>query len=135
MQARKNRDLEGSFAIHELGSGHWHLASGDRAGPEIYLIGADSGAIPVVRDTNISAVALEWRDRGVLVTLSSIDGPTLLRARVALIHEPFAQLYQSLPLAHFDTTARRFWRRIFRLVRIPGGRHLLRFLARRRRDS
>src|ERR1700690_1365992 len=126
MQARKSRTLLGSFAIHELGSGHWHLASSDCAGPEIYLIGTDSGAIPVVRDTNIRAVALEWRDRGVLVTLSSIDGPTLLRARVALIHEPFAQLYQSLPLAHFDTTARRFWRRIFRLVRIPGGRHLLR---------
>ena len=130
MNASRSRNLAGSFAIHELGSDHWHLASAECTGPEIYLIGADSGAAPIVGDANISAVALEWRDHGVLVTLSSTDGPRLLQARAALIHEPFAQLYRSLPLAHFDTTARLFWRRIFRLVRIPGGRHLLRLLAR-----
>jgi hypothetical protein len=121
--------------MHELGSGVWQLAAGDCAGPQIYLIGADSGAARMVCDTYISAVALEWRDHGVLVTLTSCDGPKPLHARAALIHEPFGQLYQSLPLAHFDSSARRFWRRVFRLVRIPGGRHLLRFMARRRRES
>jgi hypothetical protein len=39
-----------------------------------------------------------------------------------------------LPLVSFDDKARRFWRRVFRLVRIPGGRHLLGVLARRNRD-
>jgi len=133
MRASRSRTLAGSFAIHELGSNHWHLATG--AGPEIYLIGADSDAARIARGTAIGSVALEWRDRGVLVTLTTIDGPKVLHARAALIHEPFGGLYHSLPLAQFDSAARRFWRRVFRLVLIPGGPHLLRFMARRRRKS
>jgi len=135
MTAATRRELPGPFAAHELGSGLWHLASGDRAGAEIYLIGADPGAARIMRDANLAVVALEWRDPGVLVTLNSSGGPALLHARAALVHEPLGQLYQSLPLARLDSSARRFWRRVFWLVRIPGGRHLLRFLARRRRES
>jgi hypothetical protein len=37
-------------------------------------------------------------------------------------------LYESLPLVSIDADARRFWRRVFRLVRIPGGRFLLKIL-------
>jgi len=59
----------------------------------------------------------------------------VLKTRNAIIHEPLTRLYEGLPLASFDPAARRFWRRVFRLVRIPGGRHLLRFIARRSRDS
>jgi hypothetical protein len=39
-------------------------------------------------------------------------------------------LYDSLPLADFDRSAQRFWNRVFRVMRLPGGRFLLRFLAR-----
>jgi hypothetical protein len=39
-------------------------------------------------------------------------------------------LYESLPLVSIDANARRFWRRVFRLVRIPGGRFLLKLLTR-----
>ncbi|MGO9039237.1 MAG: hypothetical protein ACLPX1_18065 [Steroidobacteraceae bacterium] len=135
MQASRSRTLAGRFAIHELGSGVWHMTSAASDGPDIYLVGADNEAARMAGDTNVSAVALEWRERDVLVTLTSIDGPKLLRARAALIHEPLGRLYQSLPLAQFDGAARRFWRRVFALVRIPGGRHLLKIMARRRRDS
>jgi hypothetical protein len=38
-------------------------------------------------------------------------------------------------LADFDARARRFWRRVFVLVRIPGGRRLLGMLARASRNS
>jgi len=34
------------------------------------------------------------------------------------------------PLASIDADARRFWHRVFRLVRIPGGRYLLKLLTR-----
>jgi hypothetical protein len=50
----------------------------------------------------------------------------------AIVHEPLGNLYESLPLASIDANARRFWRRVFRLVRIPGGRYLLRLLTRSR---
>jgi len=39
------------------------------------------------------------------------------------------ELYAALPLAQFDRRARRFWRRVFLLVRIPGGRSLLGMLT------
>jgi hypothetical protein len=134
MTAATRREFPGRFATHELGSGLWHLTSGDRVGAEIYLVGADPGAARILRGTNLVVAALEWRDQGVLLTLNSSDGTTLLHARAALVHEPLGQLYRSLPLARLDSSARRFWRRVFWLVRIPGGRHLLRFLARRRRE-
>src|SRR5208283_3055484 len=102
MQASRSRILAGRFAIHELGSGVWHMATGAGDGPDIYLVGADNEAARTAGDTNISVVALEWRERDVLVTLTSADGPKLLRVRAALIHEPFARLYQSLPLGQFD---------------------------------
>ncbi len=41
----------------------------------------------------------------------------------------WGHLYDSLPLVKFDADARRFWRRVFGLVRIPGGRYLLKFLS------
>ena len=66
-----------------------------------------------------------------LVTLITDAGPHLLRARVAVAHEPLARLYDTLPLMSFDSQARRFWRRVFFLVRIPGGRRLLGLVARR----
>jgi hypothetical protein len=54
-------------------------------------------------------------------------------AASAIVHEPLERLYESLPLASIDADARRFWRRVFRLVRIPGGRYLLKVLTRARR--
>jgi hypothetical protein len=45
------------------------------------------------------------------------------------VHEPLQDLYEGLPLASIDADARRFWRRVFRLVRLPGGRYLLRLLT------
>jgi hypothetical protein len=39
------------------------------------------------------------------------------------------KLYEALPLARFDAKARRFWGRVFWLVRMPGGRSLLKYFA------
>lgn len=135
LTSKTRRNLEGSFALRALAPGLWHLPNGDCAGAEIYLIGVEPDAGCTMRDTQAAGVALEWRAHGVLATMNSSGGQKSLNARAALVHEPLPQLYQSLPLAHFDTSARRFWRRVFWLVRIPGGRHLLRFMARSRRES
>jgi hypothetical protein len=50
-----------------------------------------------------------------------------------IVHEPLGRMYESLPLAGIDANARRFWRRVFWLVRLPGGRYLLKLLTRGRR--
>jgi len=69
-----------------------------------------------------------------LLTFMSEDKVASVEAANAIVHEPLDQLYERLPLISIDANARRFWRRVFRLVRIPGGRYLLKLLARSRRQ-
>jgi len=134
MKTQLRRSVRGSFQARELGAGSWQLSNGLPAGADgravIYLVGAEPGAAPTLLDTIFTAVAFEWVDGGVLVTLTSAGGVKVLKTRTAVIHEPLRQLYDGLPLASFDDSARRFWRRVFRVVRIPGGRYLLRLIAR-----
>jgi hypothetical protein len=70
----------------------------------------------------------------VLLTMTSAEQQRTVKAQSVIVHEPLARLYEALPLATLDANARRFWRRVFRLVRIPGGRYLLGALVRRRQD-
>jgi hypothetical protein len=133
MKSNTRRTVCGRFRTRELGSGAWQLTTGAAAGPEIYLTGTEPKASASLRGADASAVAFEWRDAGVLVTLTTARGAAALQARNAIIHEPLTNLYAGLPLASLDEAARRFWRRVFRLVRIPGGRYLLGLIARRSR--
>jgi hypothetical protein len=133
MNGNTRRTVRGRFEVRDLGSGAWHLSTGTAAGPEIYLTGTEPPAAESLRGAVASAVAIDWCDDGVLVALTTAQGTAALQARNALIHEPLSKLYTGLPLASLDDAARRFWRRVFRLVRIPGGRHLLGFIARRSR--
>jgi len=133
MTSNTRRTVCGRFRTRDLGSGAWHLSTGAAAGPEIYLTGAEPMAAEKLRGADASAVAFDWRDDGVLVTLTTAEGSAALKVRNAIIHEPLTNLYAGLPLASFDDAARRFWRRVFRLVRIPGGRYLLGLIARRSR--
>jgi hypothetical protein len=92
----------------------------------------------------VSAITLEWHSGGVRLSAhappagtakagSFAVGPTVSNARQALVHKPVPALYESLPLERLDARARRFWARVFLLVRLPGGRALLNLWARRRR--
>jgi len=131
MKTQLRCSVRGSFEGRKLGAESWQLKSGQPAGAaEIYLFGAEQGAPRLLLDTIFTAVDFDWVDGGVLVTLTSAGGVRTLKTRTAVIHEPLSRLYDSLPLASFDDSARRFWRRIFRLVRVPGGRYLLRLVAR-----
>ena len=95
--------------------------------------GADADASDLLGPPRIAKIALEWRGDAVSVTVSGAQGTRLLSVSSAFIHEPQPGLYEKLPLAGFDAGARRFWRRIFRLMRIPGGRFLLGVVSRARR--
>jgi hypothetical protein len=78
-------------------------------------------------------IDIEWRGDEVVLTWA--DQHTLIRAQSVIVHEPLPDLYRDLPLAVLDENARRFWRRVFTLVRIPGGRYLLGAVARRSRAA
>ena len=133
MKPKMRCNLSGAFAARELDRGAWRLARGAPAPVEILLDGAQSSDAAVFQAPGLSDIELEWQDSTVLLTLTSAQRRICVKARSAIVHEPLQHLYDVLPLAEFDPEARRFWRWVFRLVRIPGGRYLLDVLARRTR--
>ncbi|HEY1315124.1 MAG TPA: hypothetical protein VGE92_14685 [Steroidobacteraceae bacterium] len=130
MGPKMRSDLPGTFVVLDQGRGAWRLKS-EAAQIEVIVRGAQapSAALPaIVRDLDI-----EWRRDDVLLGLTSGEQHRFIRAQTVIVHEPLANLYATLPLATLDANARRFWSRVFRLLRIPGGRHLLGLLAGRSR--
>jgi hypothetical protein len=133
------RNVSGPFTARSLGTGVWHLAedtpTGTPSGAEIYLQGAGPEASEVLQGASIAMLGVEWHPGGAKLALTVAGGVRYLTIGSAIIHEPKARLYEGLPLASFDTDAKRFWTRVFRLMRIPGGRFLLKFIARRNRGK
>ena len=122
------RVIRGPLERRELSPGSWQWSAA--AGAELLIRGTEPGADEVLRSAAPRAISVDWMKDGALVTLMTEAGPHLLRARVAVMHEPLARLYEALPLMRFEPRARRFWRRVFLLLRIPGGRRLLGLVAR-----
>jgi len=129
----RRRILPGTFLTHDRGSGAWRLSRGEPASVEIYIAGVDPSAAEVLATPGVGDVDIEWHSETVVLTMTLAERKRSIKARSALVHEPLAHLYDALPLAVLDAKGRRFWRRVFRLVRIPGGRYLLEVLARRAR--
>lgn len=135
MEPNMRRQLPGTFLTHPLGDGAWRLSGAGSLPVEIFVRGAGSQAAETLGVPNVRDIAIEWLAEGVLLTLSAAGQSNTLRAKSAIVHEPLPALYAGLPLASVDAKMRRFWRRIFRIVRIPGGRFLLGVLARRHGKS
>jgi hypothetical protein len=92
--------------------------------------GADLRAAAAAFGAPLNDLGIEWQTRRVvLLTMLSGGRVATVEASEVIVHEPVPKLYESLPLADFDARARRFWRRVFALVRIPGGRLLLGIVA------
>lgn len=132
MQAKMRRNLRGPFQAQDLHDGAWRLSRTDLK-LDVFLRGVDSRAGDTLRLCAISDIDIEWREAAVDLWLISASRRHSIQAQSAVVHEPLERLYDALPLAKFDAKAQHFWRRVFRLVRIPGGRFLLGVLARRSR--
>jgi uncharacterized protein Veg len=131
MSKNVERTITARLTARELTSGVWQLSSGEAGGLDIILRGVDPEARACLTDIRATKAVVAWQGGGALVTLTAAGGPRRIRARTVILHEPKALLYDGLPLVRFDDAARRFWRRVFWLVRIPGGRRLLGLVARR----
>jgi hypothetical protein len=127
------KTVSGPFTVRNLGAGSWQLRT--QTGIEVQLRGAGAAAPEILQEPGLDALVLEWSTNTVRVTSRGARGARRLASRSAWVHESLPRLYETLPLASFDAGAQRFWRRIFRLMRIPGGRYLLRFIARRGRSK
>ena len=135
MSTRIERTWTGAFRATHLGKDSWQLTMGVVGSPEIYLSGVDRNALAALDGATPSAVTVAWSDAGAIITLNSSGASTQFRSRTATVHEPRPQLYQGLPLVVLDAAARRFWRRVFLIARLPGGRRLLRWIAQRTRTG
>jgi hypothetical protein len=131
MNTNIERSFRGEFSARDLGSGAWLLSGAERGGTEIHLLGVEPESARLLERARATRVALRWEKGGVVATLVTAAGAGQLKPRAAAVHEPLPHLYESLPLERLDDRARRFWRRVFLLVRIPGGRRLLGLIARR----
>jgi hypothetical protein len=136
MKVRMRRNFSGTFGAQQLGANRWRLSQHGHGTLQLYLQGAESRAAVSLADPTLRDVGVEWRERSALLTFSTGRGGAerigSVEAQSVLVHEALPHLYEALPLAQFDARARKFWRRVFWLVRIPGGRRLLKVLARRR---
>ncbi len=133
MKTNMRSNLPGSFLARDLEDGAWRLSRCEPWPIEVFLRGAESAAAQALRSSQVRDIDIEWCAESVLLTVTSAEHRTSIHAQNAIVHEPLAHLYEALPLASLDDKAMRFWRRVFRLVRTPGGGYLLGVLARRSR--
>jgi hypothetical protein len=133
MDSKMRRNLAGRFLTRNLGVGAWQLSRTEPGSIDVFLRGTEPDAAEILSSPGIRDIDIEWQGPAVMVTMTSAERRRSIKAQSAIVHEPQTQLYEALPLVVLDDKARRFWRRVFRLVRIPGGRHLLGILARRTR--
>jgi hypothetical protein len=131
MKSMTRQTLSGPFLTQYLGNGVWSLARGVPVTAQVYLRIEGRGG-DALQKADISSLQLEWHARGVTVRIARHGAVGVVEAHTAIIHEARPRLYDVLPLPGFDSKAKRFWRRIFLLMRIPGGRHLLRLIVRAR---
>ncbi len=135
MKLNMRRNFSGPFVARDLDQGAWRLSRGEPGPVDILLKGVRIDAADAFRSAASSDIELEWRDGAVLMSLTSAQRRVSITMQSAIVHQPLGRLYDVLPLAQFDAKARRFWGRVFLLVRIPGGRYLLGELARRTRGG
>ena len=128
----RRRSVAGPIRAQDLGGGLWELTAAVPDAAQVYLKVAPGTDCAALQDRAIRHLDIEWHAAGVSVRVMGAAGGGVLEAGTAIIHEGRAHLYEALPLAGFDAKARQFWRRVFLLIRIPGGRYLLRLIARRR---
>jgi len=110
--------------------GGWCLQGAGVQATQVYLRGFEPPA--GLADSRV--VTVEWPPGGgALITCSGPAGSLAVPAASAFAHTACDGLYAALPLARFDARQQRFWRRVFLVVRLPGARRILRWVAERAR--
>src|SRR5471032_743921 len=130
MSPKMRRNFSGAFLPQDRGNGAWQLSRSAPHEAQVFVRDAETNAAKAFGTAPIVDLGIEWHAENALLTFMSGDRVATVQAAAAIVHEPLWHLYESLPLVSIDSDARRFWRRVFRLVRFPGGRYLLKLLTR-----
>lgn len=135
MNPKMRRNFSGEFSAQDLGRNVWRLTQTVPHRIDVIVQGARHGSAQPspARAFGTEAVVnlgIEWHSDMALLSFLSGERVETVEGANVIVHEPLRHLYDGLPLAEFDQKARTFWSRVFRVVRLPGGRYLLRFFAR-----
>jgi ABC-type Mn2+/Zn2+ transport system ATPase subunit len=131
MAPRMRRNLSGVFVAQDRGRGAWVLSRTAPHEAAVFLRDAEADAARAFGAAQqLIDLGIEWHAEKALLTFLSGGQVESVAAASAIVHEPLGELYDRLPLASIDADARRFWRRVFAVVRLPGGRLLLKLLTR-----
>jgi|ERR1700733_15910505 ABC-type arginine transport system ATPase subunit len=133
MAPRMRRNLSGVFVAQDRGRGAWVLSRSAPHEAAVFLRDAEPDAAQTFGTQQLMDLGIEWHAERALLTFLSGGQVASVAAASAIVHEPLGELYDRLPLASIDADARRFWRRVFAVVRLPGGRWLLKLLTRSNR--
>lgn len=129
MAPKLRRNFPGAFVACDRGNGTWQLTRAAPRALSVFLTKTEQGAARAFGALAIVELGIEWQANSVLLTFMSGDKVASVESESAIVHEPLEHLYDSLPLVSIDANSRRFWRKVFRLVRLPGGRFLLKLLT------
>lgn len=129
------RSLSGEFHVEALSPETWSVTNRRPPGQTLLLRRIETTVAPPLPKV-AETVTVTWNGSEPVAVEFSRGGETVtVVAGAVFLHEPAGKVYAGLPLPPFTAGMRRFWRRIFRLVRIPGGRWALGWLSRRRRGQ
>jgi len=124
--------LRGDFQLKSSGGGGLRIENLAPPHESLWLRGIDAQVASL--PPRFDRLTVVWQADGrIALTLTADQASVTVGAASALLHEPREGLYEALPLPRYTPERARFWRRVFLLVRIPGGRWLLGWLARRPR--
>jgi hypothetical protein len=130
---KQQQTLHGRFRFEKLGGGNWRATNLVEPHERLFLHELEPESVEGF--DGFSELSISWQRHGTVGIVLRREGGSLeLRAASAFVHEHREGLYAGLELPRFSAPARRFWSRIFRLVRLPGGRLLLGWIARRSRS-
>lgn len=126
MNATTPLRLPAPLVLDDEGGGMLCLRAPTVPGVRVYLRGFE----PPAALADSTAVTLDWpQGGGAQLTFLTPAGDIVAPAASAFVHTLRDGLYAALPLARFDARGERFWRRVFLLVRLPGARRILRWVA------
>jgi hypothetical protein len=129
----QRQTLHGRFRFENLGGGNWRATNLVEPHERLFLHELEPESVEGF--DACPELSIVWRPGAAVGIVLRREGASLeLRAASAFVHEPRKELYTGLKLPGFSATAQRFWSRIFRLVRLPGGHLLLGWIARRSRS-
>jgi hypothetical protein len=128
----RHLNLIAPFDVEDCGKGLWCLRQHAKLDAALFV----RGSLPIAQLSKCKSLGIEWLDGGGALVSIALPSQTLtMQVKSAFLQEPRPRIYGVLPLGRVDARTLRFWRRVFALVRLPGGQFLLGWLAARNRQK